>query len=308
MAKVLPDAPEIEAPPARPGPRRWGVAAAAGLAALASAGLAWWLSAPQRPAPAPAVAEAPRPAAVRAPAAADEDQVRQAYEQVQTVYATTGVDGLARFARTCEAALAKDARVLDYCLAFEMFAAAVAPPEGEAGQWFASGGPRRLTLASTALPAGADPGRRIAEVEQLMRRASGADAVAEVEPVREASPPPKLRLTPRQAPKIAAAKQQVRVAIARKVAKARPAPVQGPCARVANPAERVLCANPDLEAADARLRRAYGQALEEGVDPIRLARDQAVWRQARDKAATRDAMARVYARRIEELERAAAEP
>jgi uncharacterized protein YecT (DUF1311 family) len=306
MAEVLPDTPEIETAAAPAPVRRWGVAAAAGLAALASAGLAWWLSAPEQPAPARVVIEAPRPAPVRAPAAADEDQVRQAYEQVQAVYATAGADGLARFARTCDEALAKDARVLDYCLAFEMFAGAVAPPDGEAGRWFAAGGTRRMTLAEAALPAGADPADRIAEVEQLMRRASGADAVVRAEPVREAAAAPIARPARRETPKVAAAKRQARLAIARKTAKSRAA-THPPdrCARVASPAERVLCANPDLEAADARLRRAYSQALEVGVDPIRLAREQASWRQARDSATTRDAMARVYARRIEELEQAA---
>jgi uncharacterized protein YecT (DUF1311 family) len=255
------------------------------------------------------VAEAPAPPPVRAPAVADEDQVRQAYEQVQTVYATAGVDGLTRFARTCGEALAKDARVLDYCLAFEMFAAAVAPPKGEAGRWFADGGSRRLTLAKAALPAGVDPAQRIGEVEQAMRRASGADQLAKVEPVREASPEPKARPIRRETPKVAAAKQQVRLAIARKAAKTRaPAPARDRCARAPNQAERVLCANPDIEAADARLRQAYSQALEEGVDPIQLAREQAAWRQARDAAATRDAMAKVYARRIEELEQAQPEP
>lgn len=308
MVELLPETPEIEAVEPSAARRRWGVVAGALAAALASAALAWWLSAPERPAAAPpVVAEAPRPPVLRASAAADEDQVRQAYEQVQTVYATTGVDGLARFARTCGEALAKDPRVLDYCLAFEMFAAAVAPPQGEAGRWFAEGQARRLALARAALPAGVDPAQRIVQVEQLMRRASGAEAVVRVVPVREAAPAPQPKAHPpvHETAKVAAAKQKARLAIARKTAKTPAAPKQDRCARVSSAAERVLCANPDIEAADARLRRAYGQALEEGADPIRLARDQAEWRQARDQAASRDAMARVYAQRIEELEREA---
>jgi uncharacterized protein YecT (DUF1311 family) len=194
--------------------------------------------------------------------------------------------------------------VLDYCLAFEMFAAAVAPPEGMAGRWFAQGGDRRLDLARAALPDGADPALRIGQVEQLMRQASGADLPARVEPVRETAPEPKVRPPPREPMKVVAAKRQARLAIARKAAKSPArAPAPDRCARIASVAERVLCANPDIEVADARLRQAYSQALEAGADPIALARQQASWRQARDGAATRDAMARVYARRIEELER-----
>ncbi|MCR5877190.1 lysozyme inhibitor LprI family protein [Phenylobacterium sp. J367] len=64
-----------------------------------------------------------------------------------------------------------------------------------------------------------------------------------------------------------------------------------------------MCANPDLRAADRRLKQAYERAIAAGVDPLELDREQAEWRTAQSAtAAGRDAMARAYELRIGQLE------
>lgn len=81
-------------------------------------------------------------------------------------------------------------------------------------------------------------------------------------------------------------------------------PERHPCADARSEAEAMVCAEPRLSAADERLRQAYDRALEAGVRPERLARQQARWLNAREDAA-RDhpaAVEEVYDARIAELE------
>ena len=81
-------------------------------------------------------------------------------------------------------------------------------------------------------------------------------------------------------------------------------PERRACADARSQAEAMVCAEPRLSAADARLRRAYDRALEAGVRPQRLARQQTRWLAAREDAA-RDhpaAVEEVYEARIAELE------
>ena len=132
-----------------------------------SAALVWWLVAPDiSPAPAVVVHSAVK-TAVYAPANADPAQVQRAFAAVQDAYADGGADGLARTDADCAAALKDDARVLDYCLAFDLFATAVAPEIGRADASAA-----RLEAARAALPPGLDPAARLAQVRVLMRQAS----------------------------------------------------------------------------------------------------------------------------------------
>jgi hypothetical protein len=164
---------EVPEDPAVVRPRRGWPILGAFLALSISAGLVWWLAAPRESPPAVAV----RPSAKRvAPAQADFAQVQRAFEAVQDAYADGGQDGLARADADCAAALRADARVLDYCLAFDLFATAVAPQ-------IASGDPdaARLAQAHAALPPGADPAVRLSEVRAMMRQASLGE--------RPASPP-----------------------------------------------------------------------------------------------------------------------
>jgi uncharacterized protein YecT (DUF1311 family) len=68
-------------------------------------------------------------------------------------------------------------------------------------------------------------------------------------------------------------------------------------------AEAMVCADPDLAAADRRMRAAYVAALRAGAPPDLLGRDQDAWLAAREEAAqwSRRALAEAYRRRIAEL-------
>src|SRR5690242_19506446 len=112
--------------------RRWPIFGVI-LALAVSGGLVWWLLAPEGNQTAPAVVVQGIPKRViRASATPDPAQVQRAFEAVQDAYADGGPDGLARADADCAAALKADARVLDYCLAFDLFATAVAPEIGRA--------------------------------------------------------------------------------------------------------------------------------------------------------------------------------
>jgi hypothetical protein len=159
-----------------------GVILAAALAIAASAGLAWWVASPNStatnaavdvgaaPQPAP-VAPRPAPQPLRYAAAdPDPNQVRQALVDVQKAYAEDGADGLLQASAACAKALPADPRRLDYCLAYDAYAAMIVPPgSGPQADWFADGGERDLALARTALPGSANAANRIAQVAALTR-------------------------------------------------------------------------------------------------------------------------------------------
>lgn len=311
MSGPSPDVPEFAARFEAAEPRmRLGARVVAGalIAAVASGALAWWLSSDDRGRMTaqgdtqPAVVEPQsRIAPIRASTAADPAQVRRAYDEVRSVYADGGAPALARFAQECSATLASDPRILDYCVSFDMYAAALAPSEGEAAQWFQVGEARRLRLARAALPQGADAEARLAEIGQLMRAATRApDAPQPVAAPAAVTPAPTQRTA---APVKAAAPPVQRIA-----AKAPPRKAAGPkanprCRFAPTPAERLLCANPSLQAADRRLQRAYSRAIAAGADREVIDGEQAAWRTARNGAANRREMAQLYARRMAELAR-----
>jgi hypothetical protein len=322
--------------PRRP---RSGAVVGAVLAALASGGLAWWLSADDEPQglALPPAAAPQSPPKLLASARADEAQVLRAYEQYQSVYAELGADGLVRFSQDCAKALAGDPRILDYCLAFDMYAAAA--PGATQAPWFRDAEARRLALARDAL-AGQDlAADRIAGLQRLMRRVSLAEAEAEAAPAREATPVGRVVSVPRAAPvegRIVKAtkanppparparRNAIRVATATPMDPA-PRPAADPILVLAAPpapplaanacqaprtrADRLVCANRDLAAAHERMRQAYERALAAGADPLRIDREQATWRAARDSVRARPAaMARLYERRIQDLEARAQAP
>jgi uncharacterized protein YecT (DUF1311 family) len=90
-----------------------------------------------------------------------------------------------------------------------------------------------------------------------------------------------------------------------------PAPLRASfdCATAQPGAEEAVCADPTLAAADRRLARAYRRVLESGMDPVELDGEQRDWLAIREDAASRSqrALAQVYAQRIAELDRMAAE-
>lgn len=144
-------------------------------AVAASAGLAWLAAAPnpaadisaappQNPAPVP-----PPPAPLRyAAVQPDPDQVRQALNEAKEAYAEGGADGLVQASAACAKDLAADPRRLDYCLAYDLYAAAIVPPgSGPQADWFADGRDRDLALARSALPQSVDAADRLAQVGAL---------------------------------------------------------------------------------------------------------------------------------------------
>jgi uncharacterized protein YecT (DUF1311 family) len=82
---------------------------------------------------------------------------------------------------------------------------------------------------------------------------------------------------------------------------------QEPC-RAPTVADRLVCSEPALAAQDRRMRAAYARALAAGADRLEIDRGQARWHGARDRTTEPGQLAQLYARRIADLEAAAARP
>lgn len=76
------------------------------------------------------------------------------------------------------------------------------------------------------------------------------------------------------------------------------------CRLARSTADRLVCVDPRLAAADRRMERAYQQALDAGVPEGVLRRQQEEWLDARDQAARDgpEALADIYGQRIAELQ------
>lgn len=130
---------------------------------------------------------------------------------------------------------------------------------------------------------------------------------APVEPVTPLGPPapytaPMEGFTPQPVP--APAPRVVEGAVMRPYAPARPS---FNCRYARSQSERMVCVDPNLAAADRRLARAYGEAIDAGVPERVLRRQQDVWLGAREGAARYgpEDVARVYEARIAELQQMA---
>jgi uncharacterized protein YecT (DUF1311 family) len=75
------------------------------------------------------------------------------------------------------------------------------------------------------------------------------------------------------------------------------------CAGVRGYAAQIVCADPELAAADQELNRAYRRAMRSGASPDQLRQDQRDWLAVREDAARRSprAVANIYEQRIDEL-------
>ncbi|MGA0607695.1 hypothetical protein ACO2Q0_17015 [Phenylobacterium sp. VNQ135] len=305
---------EAELPP--PPRSRWPMAAGVLAAAAVAGGVGWWLASPSKtyfdnPAVAPAPAQTVRAAAP----AADAEQVRRAYEEFRLVYANSGVDGLNRFNESCEASLRADARILDFCLAFDLFSATVGASDAEAA---GKAQARRMTMVQTAAP-GADPDARLSEVRGLMRDAAGirtaqaetaapAASVAAAGSTPAAPAPVQMARAPAPRPepaRTAVAATPAPVRAARTVPPRKAAPAGQACRMKSTPAERLMCANPALRVQERRMKAAYERALAAGADPLAVDAGQAQWRAERNAADSRGELADLYARRTRELNQAA---
>lgn len=175
-------APVVEDLPQEPPRSRTGAILAALLAVAAAAGLGWWLSAPDRGPSDPVQASRP-PAAAAAPAGPvryagatpDRAQVRAAYDKVRDLYGEGGPAALVQASQDCARNLPGDPARLDYCLAFDIYAADILPAdpiqggsaEGGAGAWFHDADARAVALAGAALPAFVSAEGRVGEVRAL---------------------------------------------------------------------------------------------------------------------------------------------
>jgi uncharacterized protein YecT (DUF1311 family) len=75
------------------------------------------------------------------------------------------------------------------------------------------------------------------------------------------------------------------------------------CQTAGSRAAQMVCADPELSAADRELNQAYRRALRSGVSPDQLRQDQRDWLAIREDAARRSprAVASIYEQRIDEL-------
>lgn len=276
---------------------RLGVILGASAAAVVSAGLVYWIGSQGDP----TLSGAP-PAPVRrayAPAKPDAGQVVRAYEQLQEIYADQGPSGVASFARSCADSLTSDPGALDFCVAFDIYAASVTGDDELARTWRADAEVRDLALARAVLPPAQDAAARLAQIRALARQASlqDPDLAAAAAPGSQGKPEPakspSTRSTSSARPasvKTTSTRTSRRVAV-------------DACRSRATAAQRTVCASPALRQADQRLRIAYRRALAAGANPQRLARDQTNFRAAVNAAAPdRVAVERLYYRRTRALE------
>ena len=271
----------------RPG-GRLGTVLGALLAALVAAGLAYWASSGDRRALGSAPQASLQPAQARAypPARPDPAQVGRAYERLGVIYSERGLNGVMDAVDGCGRSVSADPGKLDFCVALAIDAAALAAGSGDplVKAWRAGLEPRQLALIRDALPAGSDPAKRLAAVEQLTHTVS-----------RGAPGGPILR-------RPHAGRRPL--VLARKASSSRRGERSSGvrCRLLSTPVERVICAHPSLQADDRRLREAYRRALSHGADPRQLAGDQVRWDVAVTAAAPdARAVSRLYRGRTRQL-------
>ncbi|HKR88318.1 MAG TPA: hypothetical protein VJS38_09090 [Phenylobacterium sp.] len=311
----------------------------ASTAALISVGLAYWIGG-GGDRTLTRFDHAPPPA--YAPSQADPGQVVRAYEQLKQVYADRGAAGVADFAHGCGQSLASNPRALDFCLAFDVYAASLMGDDEIARAWRSNAAERQLALARVALPPTEDPVARVARVRTLARQTSLQDPDLAMRPQKAKAAPHRAKpryAKPRHAKAVAAATEASAPQVERAAAqpadqpaaqpavspsattvaeakpRARPAavkrasvkrartPATDACRRKSTAGERTVCASPALRQADAQLQAAYRRAVAAGADPKGLARDQARFRRAVNAAAPdRVAVERLYYQRTRTLE------
>jgi uncharacterized protein len=87
----------------------------------------------------------------------------------------------------------------------------------------------------------------------------------------------------------------------------RPEPPRAECAAQPTPADRLICADPELQRLQRDLRQAYAEALQAHQDRTLLRQRQLAWRDARSEVSDPRELARLYEERIRKLTAAAAD-
>lgn len=169
-------------------------------------------------------------------------------------------------------------------------------------------GPRPTQAAPTSVP---DPQLQ-QDVFASVPRAPDKAAPTIVEPPLAAPPPvlPAMMAGPRVASERTAPIHPATMLVARAATVARSSPRSATplgalsgCDAAPTRADRAICANPALAAADQDMRRAYQRALDAGAPPMPLRASQEDWLIASEVAADRSTLdlAAAYSRRIAEL-------
>ncbi len=233
----------------------------------------------------PLAAALPVPAmATETYAPPDASAVGRAFVQVGAVYRVGGVSELARQGRGCFEALARapNYQLLDYCLAFDAFSAAVMrrlagdPDTLPASSWFGQAPTRGLQVAQAVMGPQGDAAARLLDIRRLALEAARVGARraaanapptarperrAELEPTfrpppdaplpplsaQSAAPPPSISATPR-------ANVQPRRPQAAQAPVERERPAVGPSREVARAAAGQSGARPSFSCRSARTR------------------------------------------------------
>lgn len=311
------------APAARPasGSSRLPAMLATLLALAASGSLGWWIASTERggelrtasqpPAQVAAPAASAEPMQY-APADPDPTQVRNAYQQAQNIYADGGPEALIGASMSCAKAVKVEPKILDYCLAFDVYAGQIlspGSPDQAQADWFRDSPARDLALARAALPAHLSADVRLQQVAALTLAAL-PEAAPEPEAARverrgasksvashigRAASPPKAvgAVSPKAKAKLLKARFHTSAKSRRRADACRGEPTA---------ADRLVCSHRDLAAADHRMRSAYDRAVASGVDPDVLAEQQADWRAWRDSVDGHRRLSELYRDRIRDLE------
>ena len=259
----------------------------------------------------------------------DDSAVREAYTEAQGLLRQGGVSALTRRGLNCFEGLAQrpSYRLMDYCLAFDLFADALNARTAGGAQpsptsWLGSSGARHLNVAQAIMGPEGDAEARLFD----LRRAAAGLIGAEPPPplpayglrvVVEPPPAPELTGAPTAAPTVApqVAPTQPSRAPAPRAERTAPRLEQPPppalqatspsfnCRYARTRSEQMVCGDPGLAAADRALDRAFREAIRAGQSASELRRAQDRWLSVREEAASSaEAVAQVYARRIAELE------
>lgn len=170
----------------------------------------------------------------------------------------------------------------------------VAPPTPEASE---SDAPLEVLP-----PEYADAAQARAAESRAAEASARAPVLSPPAPVREVEIPPASRTAPTP-PRARTPAEPAVVAVAPPPPAAAVARPSFNCAYAGTRAERMVCSDPELAAADRRLARAFRRATDSGVPYRALRAEQDDWLGIREDAARRspEAVASIYEQRIEEL-------
>jgi uncharacterized protein YecT (DUF1311 family) len=166
------------------------------------------------------------------------------------------------------------------------------------GWWMAD---RREPPAPPAAPAAPAAALQIAAPEPPP--APVAASAPLVEPTPETPPEPAVEPSPDVHEASTAAAESAEAAAPAPDAAARPADA---CAAQPTPADRAICADPELQRLQRELRQAYAEALEAHEDRDLLRQRQLAWADARNAVTDPERLAQLYQERIRKLNSATA--